>query len=54
MNGPSNGLSDAKLAGSVDKGKGRGKEVLKEIAPEAVEDGFVIDVDGDDGGLYDD
>ncbi|OCT48931.1 Peroxisomal biogenesis factor 6 [Cladophialophora carrionii] len=32
----------------------KGKELLREMPPEAVPDGFVDDVEGDDEGLYDD
>ncbi|OAP63708.1 hypothetical protein AYL99_02935 [Fonsecaea erecta] len=38
--------------GTSVENKGKGK--LKEIAPEALADGFVDDVEGDDEGLYDD
>ncbi|KAJ9615571.1 peroxisomal assembly protein [Cladophialophora chaetospira] len=52
VNGP-NGTISATLAG-IDKGKGKGKEGLKQIEPEEFIDGFVDGVEGDDEGLYDD
>lgn len=48
----SNGTVGAMLAG-MDKGKGKGKEALRQVAPEAIADGFVDGVEGDDEGLYD-
>ena len=56
-NGPTNGtVMASSFAGTDNKGKGKGKEKdgLREIAPQAMADGFVDDVAGDDEGLYDD
>jgi len=52
VNGP-NGTINAVLAG-IEKGKGKGKDALRQIAPEALIDGFIDGVEGDDEGLYDD
>jgi peroxin-6 len=49
-----NGTGAPARNASIDKGKGKGKEALREVAPQALADGFVDGVDGDDEGLYDD
>ena len=55
MNGRAvNGTVSTNLMGFMDRGKGKGKETLNSVAPEAIADGFVDDVEGDDEGLYDD